>query len=68
VVKTMVEAGLPAERVSAASYGDTRPAIANDTPEGRAQNRRIEITVVPDLSTLPGFEELQRVTQTSTKM
>lgn len=68
VVKTMVDAGLPADRVSAASYGDTRPAVANDTPEGRAQNRRIEITVVPDLSTLPGFEELQKVTQTSTKM
>jgi chemotaxis protein MotB len=68
VVKTMVDAGLPAQRVSAASYGDTRPAVANDTTEGRAQNRRIEITVVPDLSTLPGFEELQKVTQTSTKM
>lgn len=63
VVKTMVDAGLPADRVSAASFGDTRPSVANDTPEGRAQNRRIEITVVPDLSTLPGFEELKKVTQ-----
>jgi chemotaxis protein MotB len=63
VVKTMVEAGVPPERISAASYGEARPATANDTPEGRAQNRRIEITVVPDLSTLPGFEELQKATQ-----
>ena len=62
VVKTMVDAGMPPERVSAASFGETRPATANDTPEGRAQNRRIEITVVPDLSSLPGFDELQRVT------
>ena len=29
----------------------------------RAQNRRIEIIVVPDLSTLPGFDELNRVQQ-----
>lgn len=61
VVKTMISAGMPAERVSAASYGETRPAASNDTPEGRAQNRRIEIAIVPDLSALPGFDELQKV-------
>lgn len=60
VVKTMIEAGLPADRVSAASYGDARPARPNDSPEGKAANRRIEIVVVPDLSTLPGFDELQK--------
>ncbi|HEY1099671.1 MAG TPA: OmpA family protein [Myxococcota bacterium] len=60
VVKTMVDAGLPANRVSAASFGDQKPAVANDTPEGKALNRRIEIVVVPDLSTLPGFDELQK--------
>jgi len=61
VLKTMVEAGLPAERVSAASFGETRPVGPNETQEGKAQNRRIEIIIVPDLSTLPGFEELKRV-------
>jgi chemotaxis protein MotB len=60
VLKTMVDAGLPASRVSAASYGDQKPAASNDSPEGKAQNRRIEIALVPDLSTLPGFDELQR--------
>jgi chemotaxis protein MotB len=60
VVKTMVEAGMPPERISAAAYGETRPAMSNDTPEGRSANRRIEITIVPDLSSLPGFDELQR--------
>jgi chemotaxis protein MotB len=60
VLKAMVEAGLPAQHVSAASYGAERPATSNDTPEGRAQNRRIEIVVVPDLSSLPGFDELKR--------
>jgi chemotaxis protein MotB len=61
VVKALVQGGLPAERVSAASYGEFKPAYYNDSPEGRAANRRIEIVVVPDLSQLPGFEELTRI-------
>lgn len=60
VVKTMVDAGLPASRVSAASFGDQKPTAANDNADGKALNRRIEIVVVPDLSTLPGFDELQK--------
>jgi chemotaxis protein MotB len=61
VLKAMTDAGMPANRISAASFGDTKPAKSNDTPEDRAANRRIEIVVVPDLSSLPGFDELQRV-------
>lgn len=61
VLKAMTDAGMPPERISAASFGDTKPAKSNDTPEDRAANRRIEIVVVPDLSSLPGFDELQRV-------
>lgn len=61
VVRAMTDSGLAASRVSAASFADTRPAASNDAPEGKAQNRRIEIVVVPDLSSLPGFDELQKV-------
>lgn len=61
VVRALLEAGLPADRVSAASYAEARPAYSNETPEGRAANRRIEIVVVPDLSGLPGFEELKNL-------
>jgi chemotaxis protein MotB len=60
VVKSMVEAGMPAERLSAASFGEHKPAGSNETKEGKAGNRRIEIVVVPDLSGLPGFDELQK--------
>jgi chemotaxis protein MotB len=60
VVKTMMEAGMPANRVSAAAFADAQPAVSNDTAEGRAANRRIEVILVPDLSTLPGFDELNR--------
>ena len=61
VTRTMVEAGLPAGRLSAASFSDKKPVASNDTAEGKALNRRIEITIVPDLSTLPGFDELKKL-------
>ncbi len=61
VVKTMIDNGMPANRVSAASYADIQPVNANDSPENRAANRRVEIVVVPDLSSLPGYDELQKM-------
>ncbi len=38
--------GIPADRLIAAGYGEFHPVAANTTPEGKAQNRRIEITLV----------------------
>ena len=57
----MLNAGMPAERISAATFGETQPVATNDTDEGRAANRRIEIVIVPDLSQLPGYDELQKI-------
>jgi chemotaxis protein MotB len=61
VVKEMVGAGMPGNRISAAAFADTRPTASNQTDEGRAQNRRIEIVIQPDLSDLPGAEELEKM-------
>ncbi len=61
VTKALIAGGMPAAQLSAASYGDLRPVAANDSKEGKAANRRIEIVVVPDLSSLPGFDALQQV-------
>ncbi len=63
VVKTMIDNGMSSQRISAASYGDTQPVQSNETPEGKAANRRIEIVIVPDLSALPGYDELQRLSK-----
>ncbi len=39
--------GINAQRLIAVGYGETRPIASNDTKEGRAQNRRVEITLLP---------------------
>jgi len=58
VVDHMLKAGMNPVKLSGASFGEFRPVAANDTKENKALNRRIEIVVVPDLSQLPGYEEL----------
>jgi chemotaxis protein MotB len=47
VVRLFGESGLAASRLLAASLADTRPVASNDTVEGRAKNRRIEIRLRP---------------------
>jgi hypothetical protein len=42
-----IEAGIDPARVFAVGYGETRPIADNETPEGRAQNRRIEFRLGP---------------------
>ena len=41
------EVGIAAERLSGAGYGEFQPAASNDTREGKAVNRRIEIVLLP---------------------
>ncbi|MCB1877850.1 MAG: OmpA family protein [Chromatiales bacterium] len=41
------DVGLNPMRLSAAGYGEYRPVTDNDSSEGRAQNRRIEIVLLP---------------------
>jgi chemotaxis protein MotB len=40
--------GIEEARLSVTSYGSLRPRDSNDTPAGRAGNRRVEITVLDD--------------------
>jgi chemotaxis protein MotB len=55
VVQLLVATGIDPRRLSAAGYGEHRPAGPNDGDDGRARNRRIEIALVPDLA--PVLEE-----------
>lgn len=59
VTKFMIERGLEGGRISAAGHAETQPVASNDTPEGRAQNRRIEIILLPNLDELPDLSSLE---------
>ncbi|MEO0543877.1 MAG: peptidoglycan -binding protein [Pseudomonadota bacterium] len=43
VVKYLVSQGVPADRLVAAGFGEFQPLVEDDTDEGRARNRRIEL-------------------------
>lgn len=43
VKKQLLEAGVPAERITALGKGENNPVADNSTPEGRSKNRRVEI-------------------------
>ncbi|MBJ6111735.1 OmpA family protein [Hymenobacter sp. BT523] len=43
--KAVMDAGIDAGRVAAEGYGQEHPIASNDTPEGRAQNRRVDVRV-----------------------
>ncbi|HVI10164.1 MAG TPA: flagellar motor protein MotB [Candidatus Binatia bacterium] len=38
--------GFPPDRLSAAGYAEYHPIASNDTPQGRAQNRRVDIVIL----------------------
>jgi len=57
VTRFMVEAKMKPENIVAAGYGEFDPIAKNSTPEGRRDNRRIEIILLPDLSELPILPE-----------
>ena len=45
VVTFLVSQGVNSNVISAKGFGETHPEASNDTPQGRAANRRIEITI-----------------------
>ena len=46
VMRYLVAAGVAADRLTAHGYGPSEPVASNDTADGRAQNRRVELRVI----------------------
>ncbi|WP_255804585.1 OmpA family protein [Treponema denticola] len=46
VIEKLVKRGIPAEKFIYQGAGGTKPIAPNGTEEGRAQNRRVEITII----------------------
>jgi outer membrane protein OmpA-like peptidoglycan-associated protein len=57
--------GIPATQFAIQGYGDTRPLADNETGAGRAKNRRVEITLVPDAPPPPLASDVSASTGTT---
>lgn len=44
----LVTQGIDADKITAVGKGESTPVAPNDTPEGRANNRRVELVVTPE--------------------
>ncbi len=47
VANTLISDGVASSRITAIGRGESEPVASNLTPEGRAQNRRVEIVIIP---------------------
>ena len=48
ILHSLTDFGAQESRFSVAGYADTRPIFSNDTAEGRAYNRRVDIIILDD--------------------
>jgi Flagellar motor protein len=46
IVRYFIAKGINPERLKASGYADAKPIASNATPEGRAQNRRVEVVIL----------------------
>lgn len=58
VTRFLIAHGMQPQTLAAAGHAEFDPVAANDTPESRALNRRIEIVLQPNLGELPSVEGL----------
>ena len=59
VAETAASSGnLNPKRWSASGYGQTDPIVTNDSPEGRAKNRRVELILMPDVEEMLDLKSL----------
>jgi outer membrane protein OmpA-like peptidoglycan-associated protein len=47
IANVLVSHGVLSDRISVIGYGEAQPIDSNDTEEGRAKNRRVEVKLIP---------------------
>jgi chemotaxis protein MotB len=60
VVRALQGMGVQPKNLSASGYSEYSPTVSNDSVDHRAQNRRIEIILMPNLNELPDLTELEK--------
>lgn len=60
VVRFLVSKGMSGKVLSAAGYAEFDPVAKNDSEANRAQNRRIEIVLQPNIGDLPNLDDLTK--------
>jgi len=60
VVRFLITKGMNGKVLAAAGFAEFDPVIANDSTEHRAQNRRIEIVLQPNIGDLPSLEDITK--------
>lgn len=58
MVNEMIADGFPPDQIGAAGFAEHDPVASNETEEGREQNRRIEIILMPNLGEIPGLKKM----------
>ncbi len=60
VVRFLITKGMNGKVLAAAGFAEFDPVIANDSTEHRAQNRRIEIVLQPNIGDLPPLDDITK--------
>ena len=58
VVQFLITQGMTSSNIGAAGYGENDPVSDNTTEDGKAQNRRIEVILMPLLGDIPELKEM----------
>jgi len=66
VVRFLATNNVAAVHLGGAGYGEYQPALPNDTDANRAQNRRVEIILMPNIEELPDLSSLENPTAPAT--
>ena len=63
VVRLLIDQGIKPTRLAAVGYGEYQPIAENETPEGRAQNRRVVLMIAREKTQRPRVNTRQGIEQ-----